>query len=182
MSAPKQYQALTPNNQFVFQCPIFKADSKISTCFKLDQKKKRGEQIEVRQGCQACMNAGLCPIPHLVKMMFREGKELCYSPTPKKGKLPDAILERIRPIVVLESHMSMLNVPPAERKLIEAASGLNGSIPKGSGVSLKDVTSEPAEKPKKTRKAASKPTTTNHTAAETGDMSAAINQAMETAA
>ncbi|MBO6511880.1 MAG: hypothetical protein JJ979_25925 [Roseibium sp.] len=116
--------------------------------------------------------------------MFRTGKEICHSDTPKTGKLPDEVLDRIRPIMVVESHFNGLAVSPSERTRIEKASGLSGSIPKASGYTVDSAPSaQSADAKVKKRKATPKPEPkTDVTAAQTGDMSAAVNAAMEGAA
>lgn len=179
--------ALSEVNQYVFTCPIFNVDTKLSNCVKLDDMVRRGQGPDVRQGCQVCMRASKCPIRHLTNAMFRRGEDLCFSSTPKKGKLPAEILQRIDPIVVLNFHYYGLTPSEKERDMIERVNG-RGRIDPKNGASMESVASKPKQsaptRPARKTHASVDASTdaTTHEAARTGDMAAAINKVMNNAA
>lgn len=180
-----RYETLDPTNQFTFTCPVFNAETRISACIKLREKVWRGERVEVRMGCQACMSAGKCPTAHIVQRMAMSNAPLedSYAARePRSGKLLANVLERILPVVVTESNLVRFGVSDVERDLI---AGANDRI-------LKQLGSAPSERSTRTTmrgsggRGLSRPkiitpevqpiTSAVNTAAATGDLSAAISQ------
>lgn len=179
---------LDDSNQFAFTCPNFGAEVQARVCFKLHNLFMVGRPHEKRKGCSACMLANKCPVGHMVKEQLREGDNRYYSDTPKVGRLSSAIIERIRPLGVLESTLNNYAVNSAERLAIEAASGISGDkSAHRRTVEVDDVHIHHTPKPR--RKIAKSPKSeeaieepaedSTVTAAISGDMSAALTRATE---
>lgn len=180
-------KTLAPENQFRFVCPIFQAETKIATCFKVRDRVWRGEQFVERGGCQVCLSASKCPIVHVLNKMMRGEDDPYHSAEPKVGSLEPEILERISPILVLPFQMAGRELNDRERQLIEAA---NENARAGAKLrSARKGSEEPMPAPKKRAKTIAAPSTdaTVKTeskvadAAVTGDFAAAINAAAKAA-
>lgn len=116
---------LSPENVFVFTCPIFDVDTKISKCMKLRHKVWRGERIETMRGCQACMTSSKCPAALIVSKlgMAKDFKQLerYAADAPEKGRLHADILEGVLPVLVQAEAYRRFDVPALERNMIESA-------------------------------------------------------------
>lgn len=164
-------KTLDPANQFSIICPIFKAQTKIAACFALRDLWARGEGPPTRRGCQIALDAGKCPIDHILQSMRIKGDDPYHSKEAKVGVLRAEILERIAPVLVLEKAIERANLPPKEAECLLKA---NENTRKGVGRAAKksrraDLTmAEIDAKAGETTKAA-----------ETGDMAAAVNAAIK---
>ena len=175
---------LDDSNQFAFACPNFGAEVQARVCFKLHNLFMVGRPHEKRKGCSACMLANKCPVGHMIKEQLREGDNRYYSDTPKVGRLSSAIIERIRPLGVLESTLNNYAVNSAERLAIEAASGISGDKSARRTIEVDDVHIHHAPKPRrqiakslKSEEAKVEAEDSTVTAAISGDMSAALTRA-----
>lgn len=161
-------------NQFQLVCPVFGVTTPISSCFQLREIVWRGEGPPVRQGCQACMEAGKCPINAITWEIARTKTNPYYSTTPKAGQLADRHVAAIARVKVPEYITKKYRLSDKEQALIEKANKLaaEGAIarPVG-GQSISPVI----------RTTKSKPAVSSDTfdAAASGDMTAAINMVME---
>lgn len=168
-----------PTNQFQFVCPIFKATTKIASCIALRDIFWRGDRPEQRKGCQCVMESGKCPIPVVVSRITREQNDPYYSDTPKVGALEDDILDRIAPVLTMDKTINKHAMSEGERKLIlkaneDARAGVRPERqPKrrAAVVKMDDV--------KETLSPAETDASELVKAAQSGDMSAAVNAAME---
>lgn len=180
------YATLAEDNQFKFKCPIFNAETKMSSCVKLRHMVWKGLRPEKRRGCQACMAAGKCPAAQIVQKMSMSSSPVAddYGATqPIVGKLRKDVLERIRPVMVMNSTIQLFSPSTAELSLIETANqrieAMIGTAPGASAPSRSTMTGS-ARKPRKVAspKAAEPKTTTTDTriekAAATGDLGAAL--------
>lgn len=188
------------DNQFKFTCPIFGADVEMRQCMSLREMVWRGQGPRVRKGCQACMSASKCPIVHVVKECDPDrGIDPYFSKEPKLGKLSDKVLKTIAPLVVSDyifRQSQFADMRDNERDMILNTNGLNGfKNYKGiDGASLEDVgyqktndhvpykRAAPPKQPKivsSVSVATPEPEAEHNLAAATGDMSAAINEAMK---
>lgn len=109
------------NNTFSFhnllkvECPIFKLKVDIKTCLLLHEKNMRGEQVEVRRGCQALMRCGSCPISHVKADLIRNDHERYFSATPKERAFDDAIIHKTARTLVPLTLLDALGVSEQER-------------------------------------------------------------------
>lgn len=179
------YQTLAEKNQFKFKCPIFGAETKMSSCIKLRDMVWKGQKPEQRKGCQVCMHSGKCPAAQIAQRMAMSGARAGVSDdygsaTPVLGKLRKDVLEHILPVMVMPSTLLRYALSSAEVSAIETANerirAMLGSAPgatakkvaiKGNtrkAKKLDDVNSE--TKPKVESKI--------EQAAKTGDLSAAL--------
>jgi hypothetical protein len=184
MPLPK---TLSPSNEFRIVCPIFGAETRIADCFALEQRVCRGEQIEERKGCQACISSSKCPIRRITHEMIREGSDPYHSTEPRVGQLQPRILDLIHPIIVRDEVLNRLAVPTSERLAIEAANEAASASARGKAPrkATGAVELEAVDKtPRKPAKAAQKPQEPDALtqAAMTGDMSAAVTRAVQKAA
>jgi len=187
---PEHYKTLALDNQFRFVCPIFGAEVAMRECMSLRDLQYKGQGPEIRKGCQACISAQKCPIVHVLREIG-PGVDPYYSPTPKVGKLSDHIMRSIAPIVVPESTMKsarFADMPQRQAELIQACDGLKGfkNFKGTQGATLEDVgirtPSEHASEGNRIHRSVTKtpaPAEEPQDAAVTGDLSAALNRAME---
>lgn len=169
------YLTMNERNQFTFTCPIFDTETRMSLCVRLRNMVWRGENPEVRRGCQACMSAGKCPAAEVVRRIAFNSSNASddyASEEPRKGKLAADILEHIHKTIVPEAVLQRFGVSSAERMKIETASDRIGALipgaPRLSGRRSARPTASPAQKvtPKADK---------IKSAAATGDLSAALN-------
>lgn len=180
-----QFLTLAKSNMFSFTCPIFDAQVQMRSCVILRDKYYRGERVEVRRGCQACMSSGKCPAADIVRRIafgMNDATDHCSSPEPRTGRLPADTLERIRPVLVTEVSLTTFRVPQAERALIASAGQRIDAQLAGAPrtvVSARLVRKSAHEEQRQTRPAPiSAPVVkAPSTAAATGDLAAAINAA-----
>lgn len=185
--APKK--TLMETNQFVFTCPVFPTKTKIAACFALRELVWRGDKPEVRKGCQMCMRAGKCPINGILWDMIRTPDyDPYHSDVPKEGKLNEkhiAMIERtVVPEKMLERALDKGEISDMEAKLMRASNNearktASKGVRNPQEMSLVDVKVE--------RKKGDKPATetlidATILAASTGDMAAAVNNAMKESA
>jgi hypothetical protein len=170
------YQTLFPENQLRIICPIFNAETKFSDCVRLRHKVWRGERPAVRQGCQACMSAGKCPVAVIVQRMAMAPLSApmpddYHASEPRRGKLKADVLERIAPVIVTERVMARYSLSDTE---ISAITSANARISKQAGSAPEPTSSSPSPRKKPARKRA--PDNAVNQAAASGDMSAALNK------
>lgn len=182
-----QYLTLADENQFQFVCPIFNVETKMRLCNTLRDLVYAGRPPAVRKGCQACMRAGKCPAAQIItRISFGAGKvgDDYGATEPTVGKLRQDVLERIAPVIVLESVLNSMQVPDAERELIATANdriqAQLKSAPKPSGEFVsRAVKSEFGSSARKRStpkpKAPANTNTAINAAAASGDLAAAIS-------
>jgi hypothetical protein len=180
------YQTLDPENKFEFVCPIFNAQTKMSTCVKLRNMVWQGKTPDARKGCQACMSIGKCPAAVITQKMAmsnaRNMVEDDYGSTkPVVGRIRADVLEKILPAMHIVTMIDRFCVSPEEFRAIETANeriekALN-SAPKNER-SKTPIAFSPSQSPVKKRASAKKtPLDENlKNAAVSGDISAAINK------
>ena len=66
-----KYLTLSLTNKARINCPIFDTQVNVASYVALRDKVWRGEHVEVRRGCQACMHCSKCPVSVLVS-------KICY--------------------------------------------------------------------------------------------------------
>lgn len=177
------YLSLSDGNKFSFKCPVFNAETKMSSCIRLRNMFWQGQTPTQRKGCQTCMAAGKCPAAQIAQRMAMSGTRVKQpddygSTTPVTGKLRKDVLERILPVVVTQSAIQRHRPSPAELNLIETANEriltMLGSAPgassKKSVIKGKPRRSKKLEPPQATETVPSKISQ----AAESGDLSAAL--------
>lgn len=115
-----KYLTLSLTNKARINCPVFNTQVNVASCVSLRDKVWRGEHVEVRRGCQACMHCSKCPVAELVsKICFgSDYPDNLGSTEPKLLALSEDILRRIENVVVLDKTMDHLAVPDVERQLI----------------------------------------------------------------
>lgn len=118
------FKTLLPTNQATFNCPIFDATTRVAGCVLLRDKLYRGDHIETRKGCQACISASKCPMAAIVsKMAFGKsdvGDDM-GDLEPRTARLPADILGAIMPIMVMDTTLTRFRVSDGERLLIATA-------------------------------------------------------------
>lgn len=181
MSQITRFGALSPTNQFQFQCPIFNVDVKMRQCVALNEAVKINKQPDVRKGCQACIRSGKCPVDVMGRMISfgNPGVEPddYAAATPTKGKLHPNLLKRIAPVMVQERTLTEMSVPDVERDLIlKSHQRMMSELPK-----YETEDTERTAAPKRKRASKPKPAETTpapitrvNKAAETGDLAAAL--------
>jgi hypothetical protein len=165
-------KTLSPENQFTFTCPVFRADTKIASCLALREVVWRGEPVAVRYGCQVAMHADKCPIPRIVRKMARMQDDPYHSAEPKKGSLHQIILDEIAPVLVNERVIDESGATALEKTALHRC---NAAARAGSHMTTK---SRHYVKPAKMADVApAAPTISDATitAAASGDLSAALN-------
>jgi hypothetical protein len=187
----KSYLTLRRENKFSFTCPIFDAKVPMRSCVVLQEKVYRGERVQTRRGCQACITSSKCPASAIIRGIAFNGADAtdhCAATEDKHGRLPASALERVYPVVVLESELRRFDVPAAERDMI-ANSGARiaaqmGGAPREKIEARRSVQIDAPEPRRASQRPAerdSAPKTTQPTtiskAAATGDLSAALNVA-----
>lgn len=182
-----EIEALKNENAFRFNCPVFATEVEVSDCFRLLEQHMKGFRVAGRNGCQACMSASKCP----TREMFDEAAEdpsRYFSATPKLGRISESVLEAIEPILVTEKTLENFSVDSEDRATIAA---LNESSKPGRGKAKRSKIIEPLDPASKTKRTTLPPVKPRPvvdegvaTAAQTGDLSAAITAAVaaETAA
>jgi hypothetical protein len=160
-------KTLSKDNEFRFQCPIFGVETKIASCFELHRLYAMGKDIEVRKGCQTCMEANKCPVWHIHQEMLRSGEDPYHSAEPVVGKLKSSILERIARITVPPHILKRLEDGAEKRRIIAAN--------EAAGQSIKVEKTEKKTATKSVAKTAAVPEKSLD-AAMTGDMAEALNR------
>jgi hypothetical protein len=164
------------NNKLRIICPIFHAETPIATCFKLRDIVWRGDRPPQRQGCQACMRASKCPINNIIIGMMRDpDSDPYYSAEPKVVNLKDYDLEAIARVKVIDQFLRGYTLSDKEQAMIEKANADARAHADGKGVKRTRrplSVSEEIEEPVRVESSTA-------SAAETGDMAAAINKMIE---
>jgi hypothetical protein len=187
------YACLSPQNQFSFKCPIFDAETQMRACVRLRDKVYRGDRLETRRGCQACIKSSMCPAAEMVRRIAfgsQDATDHCASDEPKTGRLPADVLEKIAPVVVQDQYLRQLDVSPGEQAMIASARKrieeqlqtaprtqveARGTRTASSGrPTPRSVAQKPAQR---VTEAPAPNTTLINTAAATGDLAAALNAA-----
>lgn len=172
-------KTLDPANQFSIVCPIFKAQTKLAACFALRDLWARGECPPTRRGCQVALDAGKCPIEHILQSMRLQGDDPYHSKEAKVGTLRATILERIAPVLVLEKAIERANVSPKEAEYLLKA---NEDARKGVGRAVKKARRADPDMTQleiTDTMAVVVPDTAIAKAAKSGDMTAAVNAAIK---
>lgn len=192
MATAHQYTNISDaRNQFSFECPVFEVTTKIAVCFRLRELVWAGVKPEVRKGCQVCMRAGKCPAAAVIATKYPKGKSWqddYASDKPVLGKLRKDVLQRIARTLVVESYYREFPASDAEKLKIETCQTriekMLSSAPAPSNYTPnydKPTISMSHSERSRPRRSASKPELVNsntvNQAAETGDLSAAINAA-----
>jgi hypothetical protein len=166
-------------NQFQFVCPVFQATTKIASCLVLRDAVWRGEKVEQRQGCQCAMRSGKCPVPTIVTQMVRLKSDPYHSAEPTVGKLSYDILDGIAPVLVTDTMMGRFMLSAQEEKLLR-----QGNEDARSGkrvIQKKPRRQERVVEMEDVKETEQEPASTDASelmrAAQSGDMSAAINSA-----
>ena len=170
MGAYDPKKTLDEANQLQVVCPIFQAETSIAVCFKLREIVWRGGRPEQRQGCQACMRANKCPINNIIWDMIRKPDiDPYWSATKKVVQFKDHDLEKIARVVVTEKVIEAYALSEKELLMIRRANAAAGSgfVKKIRRDSASQMEAEVIEAPERED--------VDLSAAQTGDMSAAIN-------
>jgi len=120
----RKFFFLSPANKALIQCPIFNTQVKVASCVALREKVWRNDQIAVRKGCQACMRSSKCPVAEMERRVTFGLSTANNSLGSREAKLVPIeydLLARIRPVMVLDSHIKELDVPEIEQQLIATA-------------------------------------------------------------
>jgi hypothetical protein len=190
VAGTSEIKTYRPDNRWSFQCPIFGSTTEIRVCLHLRDLLWSGKRQEVRRGCQACMHDSKCPMVNLVRRIRDTKDEPGYfSLEPKQGALLASDVDRIRKIIVTEETMKRFDVPENERQAILSTNGWNAKLHgkveiDGKLSDLPGLEEKIASHKPRKRAEAPAPAKTDDVieAASTGDMSAAVNKAMEDAA
>lgn len=187
----KTYLTLLPSNRFAFTCPVFDAKVEMRTCVHIRDKVYRGQRLQTRRGCQACIASSKCPAAEIIRRIAfgaSDATDHCGSVEEKHGRLPADVLERVSRVLVKESDLMAFNVPTGERECINSATARieaqMATAPREKVEARRAMTSdEPAPRrsaPKPVQRGSAprttEPTTINKAAA-TGDLTAALNVA-----
>jgi hypothetical protein len=188
-ASPQPAKTLDIENQFSFVCPIFDSQTKISTCFTLRELVWRNENPDVRKGCQMCMKHGKCPINNIVWDMIRKpGFDPYTSKEAKVGKLQERHLVQIERVIIpdkeIEKALDADRILPAEAKKMTAANATardrsNKPLRKSADFELEDVQTQIVTRRSSKVVAETEEVSATVKAAMSGDMSAAVNAAME---
>jgi hypothetical protein len=176
-------KTLQHDNQLVINCPVFPTKSRIAACFILRDLVWRGDgPTDKRIGCQAAMHCGKCPIDRLVKRMVRDGSDEYHSAEPKERSFDADLLDATGKILITDKMLNSFALSAAEQKyLVEHNENARNYVGKASKqpriVKARAMELDNVEKP------AAAPASTDASelmkAAQSGDMSAAVNAAME---
>ena len=177
-------KTFAPDNQYRIVCPLFGVEVKIADCNSLHNQWMRGQGPTVRKGCQAAMSCSKCPMIHVIREVdFKSESDPYHSTEPKVGRLSDFVMKAIAPIIVPQStlnHKAYAEMLPRHRELLTEVSGLEGFKKlKGKG----DLTLEDLSTSKRTSTRAKPPAvieapSATQTSAVTGDLTAALNAAI----
>lgn len=188
-----KFATLSETNKFAFVCPIFNAEVQIRSCLAVRAKVYKGETLETRRGCQACISSSKCPaaeIQRRISFNISTATDHCASETPVVGKMPADILERIAPVLVQGEHLRRFAVSTSEQTMIEssrerietqiASAPRSQTAPKRVQVSSSSEGTSVKRGGAVKRSSAPKPASQQpavNVAAKTGDMAAALNAA-----
>ncbi|MCK1543288.1 hypothetical protein IVB12_15335 [Bradyrhizobium sp. 179] len=176
-------KTLQHDNQLVINCPVFPTKSRIAACFILRDLVWRGDgPADKRQGCQAAMHCGKCPINLLIKRMVQTGEDTYHSTVPGETRDFDTkLLDATGKILISDKQMQRHSLSSAEEKYLlehneNAKNYVNKTVKQSRRISAKPAMElENVEKPAAPAKTDASALVS---AAQTGDMSAAINAEM----
>lgn len=175
------YLTLSPRNKFEFHCPVFDADTKLAACLKLRELVWRGQQVEVRHGCQAAMKCSMCPAATIVDLYHYNKNwtnDFHGAAEPKKGKLHAMVLDRIARVIPIDRVVDQHNLSKREKDLLYSSRDRVEAQLKTAPGERPDQPSS-YQPPKRQRKTAKKVAPEKNNAileaAQTGDLAAAIN-------
>lgn len=166
-------------------CPIFVDDlrdvapSNLTTCDERYSAWMVGKTSQVPTGCSAAMLASKCPIFFMRRMVLTANRDM-HDP-----EVYDVAIERIKPVIVTDAVTKAYGCTVDELKVL-AKCNEDAYRPDASKTTITSVErSETARRPRKTSRgvvdakpAPAQQDTALTDAAETGDMSAAINAAL----
>ncbi|WP_062120598.1 hypothetical protein [Aureimonas sp. AU40] len=179
------FKTLSDQNQFTFTCPIFDATTRMVSCMNLRELVWSGRRPEKRQGCQAALCAGKCPINNIIKRLgVGDYGDPYGSFEPKHGSLRREDLQRIRPVICDERDMKKYEVSARERELIATANdridAAMKSAPRTKGAIHIEHDEMPAPRRKPSAPKAAAPAKAGPVAGN--DLTTAINNAVKEAA
>jgi hypothetical protein len=175
-------KTLQHDNQLVINCPVFPTKSKIAACFILRDLVWRGDgPQDKRIGCQAAMHCGKCPIDPLIKRMVRDGSDEYHSAEPRVRDFDTQLLDATGKVLISDKMMQRFALSSAEQKYLlehneNAKNYVNKTVKKGRSLKQPVMELENVEKPAAPAKTDASAIVS---AAQSGDMSAAVNAAME---
>jgi hypothetical protein len=175
-------KTLQHDNQLVINCPVFPTKSRIAACFILRDLVWRGDgPADKRQGCQAAMICGKCPVDRLVKRMVKTGEDKMHSTEQVVRDFDGELLDATGKILITDKMMQRFVLSSAEEKyLLEHNENAKNYVSKAAKKprNIKQTMELEAVEAPKTAPASSDATELVK-AAQSGDMSAAVNAAME---
>jgi hypothetical protein len=178
-------KTLQHDNQLVINCPVFPTKSRIAACFILRDLVWRGDgPFDKRQGCQAAMTCGKCPIDRLVKRMVRDGSDEYHSAEPKERDFDADLVNATGRILITDKTMQRFSLTSAEQKYLLAHNeSAKNFVAKPSSKPSKRISAAPAMQVEDVQAPKIAPAASDASelvkAAQSGDMSAAVNAAME---
>jgi len=174
----RKYLFLSPQNKALIQCPIFNATVKVASCVTLRDKVWRNEQIAVRKGCQACMRSSKCPVAEMVRRAafnLSATNDHLGSREEKIVPIEHDLLARIRPVIVMNTHIRDLDVPAIEQQLIATANKrIDAAMQKAPQAVKQSAIIRSPRRPNKTKVTSPVPNERLKDAALTGNLAAAI--------
>lgn len=175
-------KTLATENQLVINCPVFPTKSRIAACFILRDLVWRGDgPPDKRAGCQAAMHCGKCPIDRLVKRMVRNGTDEYHSVEPRVRDFDTELLDATGKVLITDKMMNRFSLSAAEAKYLvehneDAKNYVNKTVKKTRSIKQAAMELDTVEKPTAPAKTDASELVS---AAQSGDMSAAVNAAME---
>jgi hypothetical protein len=171
-------KTLQHDNQLVINCPVFPTKSRIAACFILRDLVWRGDgPPDKRAGCQAAMTCGKCPIDRLVKRMVKTGEDKMHSTEQVVRDFDSDLLNATGRVLITDKTMQRFALTSAEEKYLlehneNAKSYVNATVKKTRTIK-QGMVLETVEAPKTAP--AESDASELVKAAQSGDMSAAIN-------
>ena len=171
---------LSEENQASIKCPALGVEARLADCLTLRDRVWRGERIEERRGCQACMASSKCAAAQIVHDMWVHKEDPgYYSATPKVVTLSQGLQDTLARVLIQEKTLDRLGVVDEERMVLLAANERAGKAVKAS-IDTSDWAQPKAKrapaKGKAERAPEKAPESKTVAAALSGDMSAALSQ------
>lgn len=127
MAVQANIDTFRADNAALIQCPVFGATVEIRQCISLRDRMYKGEILETRKGCQACVAASKCPVAVMIGFI-EEKNDHYFSAVPKLMRLGSDILKRIVPVVVPDHILKRYgDMSDSQRTAILATNGVAGS-------------------------------------------------------
>jgi hypothetical protein len=179
------YVSLSHENKFSFTCPVFNAETRMGACVELRDITMGGGVFPKRKGCQAAIKCSMCPAAAMVSMYWQNKNwknDHHGSLEPKKGRLHAQVLERVARVMAYKGFYKHIDVSAREEELLQSAGErIREQLKTAPGETTdRFVDLDDAPKRRAKPKAAAPAPKTNDAlskAAQTGDMSAALNAA-----